>query len=72
MNQLEKVEAGLIVVSQRVSTVLRSNQILVLEDGVISQRGSHAELLQDKDGFYARLYQRQLLESELREDREEA
>ncbi|NLC89063.1 MAG: ABC transporter ATP-binding protein [Clostridiaceae bacterium] len=72
LNQLEKVEAGLIVVSQRVSTVQRSNQILVLEDGVISQRGSHAELLQDKDGFYARLYQRQLLESELREDREEA
>ncbi|HZJ91399.1 MAG: ABC transporter ATP-binding protein [Clostridiaceae bacterium] len=71
LNHLEELECGLIVVSQRVSTVQRSDQILVLEDGIISQRGSHAELLQDKDGFYARLYQRQLLESELREDREE-
>ena len=67
LNQLEKVEAGLIVVSQRVSTVQRSNQILVLEDGVISQRGSHAELLQDKDGFYARLYQRQIGRASCRE-----
>ncbi|NLC39419.1 MAG: ABC transporter ATP-binding protein, partial [Clostridiaceae bacterium] len=71
LNHLDELERGLILVSQRVSTVQRSDQILVLEDGIISQRGSHAELLQDKDGFYARLYQRQLLESELREDREE-
>lgn len=70
LNHLEELERGLIIVSQRVSTVQRSDQILVLEDGVISQRGTHATLLKDKEGFYSRLYQRQLLESELREDGE--
>ncbi|MDD2426747.1 MAG: ABC transporter ATP-binding protein [Eubacteriales bacterium] len=68
LNHLEELERGLIIVSQRVSTVQRSDQILVLEDGVISQRGTHSALLEDRDGFYARLHQRQLLESELRED----
>jgi ATP-binding cassette subfamily B protein len=72
LNHLEHLERGLILVSQRVSTVQRADQILVLEDGTIAQRGTHAELLEDKAGFYARLYQRQLLESELREDGEGA
>ncbi len=72
LNHLEDLERGLILVSQRVSTVQRADQILVLENGTIAQRGTHAELLEDKMGFYARLYQRQLLESELREDGEGA
>ncbi|NLC26548.1 MAG: ABC transporter ATP-binding protein [Fastidiosipila sp.] len=71
LDHLGKLERSLIVVSQRVSTVQRSDQILVLEDGVISQRGTHRALMKDESGFYFRLYQRQLLESKLKEDGEE-
>ena len=68
LDHLDEVQHGLIMVSQRVSTVQRADQILVLKDGVISQRGNHKSLLQDTDGFYARLYQRQLLERKLGEE----
>ena len=71
LDHLGKLERSLIVVSQRVSTVQRSDQILVLENGVISQRGDHRALMKDESGFYFRLYQRQLLESKLKEDGEE-
>ncbi len=70
LDHLGKLERSLIVVSQRVSTVQRSDQILVLENGVISQRGDHRALMKDESGFYFRLYQRQLLESKLKEDGE--
>lgn len=72
LDHLEELQRSLIIVSQRVSTVQRADQILVLEDGIISQRGTHKSLLQDKDGFYARLYERQLLERKLGEDEVEA
>ncbi|NLJ70529.1 MAG: ABC transporter ATP-binding protein [Clostridiaceae bacterium] len=65
LKQLKKYQQSLILVSQRVSTVQAADQILVIEDGEITQRGDHVTLLQDTEGFYARLYQRQLLESEL-------
>ncbi|MGB4609250.1 MAG: ABC transporter ATP-binding protein [Saccharofermentanales bacterium] len=68
LNQLKKYQRSLIMVSQRVSTVQTADQILVLEEGEITQRGDHASLMQDPEGFYARLYHRQLLESELAED----
>lgn len=67
LNQLQKIRRSLILVSQRVSSVQESDTILVLEDGKISQRGTHRELMQDKEGFYAQLFERQLLEMELSE-----
>lgn len=62
LDQLVQHDKGLIIVSQRVSTVKGVDQILVLEDGKIRQRGTHEELVQ-VDGFYQDLYNRQLLES---------
>jgi ABC-type multidrug transport system fused ATPase/permease subunit len=53
---LAKLMAGktAIIVSQRVSMAMRCDRIVVIEDGTITERGTHAELLQH-DGFYSRL-----------------
>src|SRR5579862_2431010 len=53
-----------ILISHRVSTVQHADQIVVLRDGHIVERGTHAELLA-RGGYYADLYQKQLLEEEL-------
>ncbi len=43
------------VIAHRLSTIRDADVILVMEDGQIVEKGSHAELL-DRDGAYARLY----------------
>jgi ATP-binding cassette subfamily B protein len=47
-----------IVIAHRLSTILKAHQILVVNDGRIVERGTHAELL-ERRGLYAELYQRQ-------------
>jgi ATP-binding cassette, subfamily B, multidrug efflux pump len=54
-----------IIVSHRVSTVRDADQIVVLHEGRVAERGSHNELIR-RDGFYADLYRKQLLEEELK------
>ena len=39
-------DAAVLIVAQRVSTIIDAHQILVLEDGEIIGRGTHAELLE--------------------------
>jgi ATP-binding cassette subfamily B multidrug efflux pump len=53
-----------VLISHRVSTVQHADQIVVLRDGRIVERGTHSELL-SRGGYYADLYQKQLLEEEL-------
>ena len=53
-----------IIVSHRISTVRHADQILVLEDGEIVERGTHDQLVA-RNGVYAELYRKQLLEEEL-------
>jgi ATP-binding cassette subfamily B protein len=53
-----------ILISHRTSTVRDADQIVVLVGGVITERGTHDELLA-RGGYYADLYQKQLLEEEL-------
>lgn len=53
-----------ILISHRTSTVREADQIVVLVDGAITERGTHEELLAG-GGYYADLYQKQLLEEEL-------
>jgi ATP-binding cassette subfamily B protein len=59
---LENVLSGrtALVIAHRLSTVLRADQILVIQDGRIVQKGTHAELAAEA-GLYARLYQGQFL-----------
>ncbi len=47
-----------LVVAHRLSTVRNADCILVMQDGIISEQGTHDELLQ-LGGFYAHLYQSQ-------------
>ena len=46
------------VIAHRLSTIREANQILVLKDGEVIERGTHSALLQN-DGFYHHLYQSQ-------------
>ena len=50
-----------LVVAHRLSTVKNADQILVLTDGVITERGSHEELV-EAGGLYAELYRYQFKE----------
>ena len=59
-----------IVVAHRISTVKDADEILVLDDGRIAERGTHRELL-ERNGLYAQMYRRQLLEEELEVDEEQ-
>ncbi len=47
------------IIAHRLNTIQKADQILVLKDGGILERGSHDELLKQK-GFYSELYHSQL------------
>jgi subfamily B ATP-binding cassette protein MsbA len=52
---LERLMSGrtVLVIAHRLSTVRRADQILVIQGGVVVDRGTHNELIA-KDGYYAR------------------
>ncbi len=53
-----------IVIAHRLSTVVDADLILVLDEGRVVERGTHASLLQ-ADGFYSQLFREQQLDEEL-------
>jgi subfamily B ATP-binding cassette protein MsbA len=48
----------MLVIAHRLSTVQHADQIVVLDDGCIVERGTHAELLK-RGGVYMRLHEMQ-------------
>ena len=58
-------DATVLIVAQRISTILHADQILVLEDGKIVGRGTHEELLSGCEA-YREIAGSQLSESELK------
>ena len=65
---LRKVSSGrtTLVIAHRLSTVVDADEIIVLEDGSIAERGNHSELLA-KDGRYAAMWARQQEAEQARE-----
>ncbi len=56
-----------ILIAHRLSTILAANEILVVKDGTIAERGSHKELL-SKEGVYRELYETQFSKALMEED----
>ena len=57
-------DATVIIVAQRISTIMHADQILVLEDGQIVGRGTHEELLANNE-VYRQIAQSQLTQKDL-------
>ncbi len=57
LDELQRNRTSL-VIAHRLSTIEQADQIVVVEDGLIVERGSHAELLEHK-GVYAQLHRMQ-------------
>ena len=71
--ELERISAGrtTLVIAHRLSTVMDADQILVLSQGRIVERGTHAQLLEAK-GEYARMWALQQEQAEAQQVLERA
>lgn len=63
-------ESTVMIVAQRISTILHAEQIIVLDDGKIAGKGTHRELLNNCEEYY-QIASSQLSEKELEEDMKE-
>jgi len=62
LDALERLMAGRVtfIIAHRLSTIRHADQILVIQEGEIVERGSHAALMKMPDGVYAGLYRQQM------------
>jgi ATP-binding cassette subfamily B protein len=67
LDSLQRIMANRtsLIISHRVSSVKLADEILVLDDGVIVQHGTHDALMAEADGLYRALYERQLQTEEV-------
>lgn len=59
---LDEVSKGrtTLVIAHRLSTVIACDEIIVLRDGEIAERGRHADLMKIENGLYAQMWERQM------------
>ena len=62
--RVQHPEVSLIMVAHRISCLQDADLILVLENGKVTERGNHAELLKQK-GYYARIFEKQMMENQM-------
>ena len=55
-----------IVIAHRLSTIVDADEIVVLNEGRVAERGNHASLLR-QGGLYAEMWARQAAEAEMEE-----
>ncbi len=53
-----------IVIAHRFSTIIKADRIFVMDQGIIAQQGTHAELVQQQEGPYYQLMRHQLFQAE--------
>ena len=58
--ELDRIQVGrtTLIIAHRLSTVMNADQILVMDEGRIVERGTHADLL-EADAYYAKMWQLQ-------------
>ncbi|WP_086941369.1 ABC transporter ATP-binding protein [Trichococcus pasteurii] len=66
----KRADQTTIIAAHRISSVMHANEIIVLDEGRIVERGTHHELM-ELDGWYRRMYEKQQLETKL-EGKDEA
>jgi ATP-binding cassette subfamily B protein len=66
LNNLTQISQGktTIIVSHRASSAKNADKIIVLENGKISQQGTHNQLV-NQEGYYKELYLKQIAEKEI-------
>ncbi len=66
LSNLERISKNIttFIISHRVSSAKNTDKIIVLDDGKITQQGTHNQLITE-EGYYKELYDQQLLEKEI-------
>ncbi len=68
LNNLKRIMKGksTVIISHRVSSVKNADEIIVLGNGTIAERGTHNQLMQTQS-LYRQLYEKQMAEEEILE-----
>jgi subfamily B ATP-binding cassette protein MsbA len=53
-----------IVIAHRLATIINADKIVVLDNGIVVEEGTHNELLVNENGFYRKLYDSQFVTQE--------
>jgi len=51
-----------IIIAHRLATIKKADKIIVMDQGLIVEQGTHNELLKKEDGYYKNLYDKQFAE----------
>jgi subfamily B ATP-binding cassette protein MsbA len=65
-NATDKITTGRtsIIIAHRLATVKKADKIIVMDQGMVVEEGTHSELLQKTNGFYKNLYEVQFVQEE--------